>query len=84
MAERFNINDERSFYLAGIRDLSKEVESIDCLRFLYKVTRDMWLNEAKETSQIERGSGCIKRTGLCADSILYRRIRVRRFRRVLR
>ena len=52
MEERFDIHDERSFYLAGIRDLSKKIESVDCLRLLYEVTRDMWLKDAaKRTEQ---------------------------------
>lgn len=51
MAERFDIHDERSFYLAGIRDLSGRIESTHRLHFLYEIVRDAWQKDAKERAK---------------------------------
>lgn len=51
MAERFNIKDERSFYLSGIRDLSGKIEDMDKLRLAYKYVRSAWLSDAAERAK---------------------------------
>ncbi len=48
MAERFNINDERSFYLSGIHNLSSKIQDMDKLRLAYKYVRSAWLLDAEE------------------------------------
>ena len=51
MAERFDIHDERSFYMAGIRDLSGKIEDMDKLRLAYKFVRSEWLNDSEERAK---------------------------------
>lgn len=51
MAERFDIHDERSFYLAGIRDLAGKIEDMDKLRLAYKFVRSAWLSDAEERAK---------------------------------
>lgn len=51
MAERFDIHDERSFYMAGIRDLSGKIEDMDKLRLAYKFVRSAWLNDSEERAK---------------------------------
>lgn len=51
MAERFNIHDERSFYVAGIRDLSGKIEDMDRLRLAYKFVRSAWQSDAEERAK---------------------------------
>lgn len=51
MAERFDIHDERSFYVAGIRDLSGKIEDMDKLRLAYKFVRSAWLSDAEERAK---------------------------------
>ena len=51
MAERFDIHDERSFYVAGIRDLSGKIEDMDRLRLAYKFVRAAWENDAEERAK---------------------------------
>lgn len=51
MAERFDIHDERSFYMAGIRDLSGKIEDMDKLRLAYKFVKSAWLNDSEERAK---------------------------------
>ncbi len=48
MAEKFNINDERSFYLAGIRDLAGKIKDTDRLQIAYEAVRTQYLRDAEE------------------------------------
>ena len=54
MAERFDIHDERSFYVAGIRDLSGKIEDVDRLRLSYNFVRAAWLADAEEKTEKQR------------------------------
>lgn len=51
MAERFDIHDQRSFYLAGIRELSEKIENIDRLRIAYELVRTAWSEDSKERAK---------------------------------
>lgn len=51
MGERFNVNDQRSFYLSAIHHRSDRIQSLDRLKVIYELVKMLWLSDMEENAE---------------------------------